>query len=379
MRRLLPLLAVCLALASCGPGAAEAQPVSSPPAAAASAQEEEAPKLDVSREKPADAMEKAAKACADLTAAMNVPPDNPFYPLTWEQTKTIMDRIAALGAPVTANGHDMMNYGQVEAFAEAVAQGKDAMTGIFIVSENGLTLCTLAQNGGTQMIQHTESNFPCQAVREDALEETTGIRLEGGYLVYGDPEAQSCGGYRVTPLGEENRRACRRYVEPVFQSAGGLMRADWDGDNLSGLDPQYAFETLYALDTGTALENAGYPQNASNFTYAVPGAEVRRILTRYLPVGEEWVRSLPGYDTAGDVYHWGCFAGGGYSPTPEVTDIRQNGDGTTTLAVNAVSVWSFGQVNDGQSELTLEIAADGSFRYLSHKAAEPPGQPAEIP
>lgn len=364
MKKGIALLLACVLMSACAPQQAPPAPVQerlpqTPPAPVYA-------QVDVSAEPPKSAMEKAAGACEDLIAALPLSPDSPYCPLDREQMEALLDRVAQTGAPVRAEGYDLRNYEQVVSFARAVEKGENAQTGIFTVSENGLRLDTLAQNEGRQMRLTTTAYFPCRQVSEGPLTETTGITLEaGGYLMYGDPAMEgSCGGFRVLPLGEDKRQACRKYVSPVFGSAGKLTDVDWDAENLSGLDMQFAFETLYRLDTGNILDSAGYPQSSRNFTYAIPAAEVERILTKYLPVTADQIRGY-GYDPALEVYHWGSFAGGGYAPVPEVAELHENGE-KLILSVNAVAV-EFGESCGGQCILTVQRNPDGSFRYLSNR------------
>lgn len=366
MKKRIVLLSMCVLMSACASRQAQ-----EPPAPVREALPETPPapvyaQVDVSAEAPESAMEKAAGACEDLIAALPIPADSPYCPLTREQLEALLDRVAETGAPVRAEGYDLRNYEQVVSFAQAVEKGHNAQTGIFTVSENGLRLDTLAQNEGRQMFLTTASYFPCTQASQGTLTETTGIALEpGGYLMYGDPALEgTCGGYRVLPLGDEKREACRRYVTPVFGSAGKLTDVDWDAQNLRGLNMQFAFETLYRLDTGKILDDAGYPQSSRNFTYSVPAAEVERIMTKYLPVTADQLREY-GYDPSQAVYHWGSFAGGGYAPTPEVVEIQEN-DGKLIITVNAVGV-EFGESCSGQCILTIQWNPDGSFRYLSNR------------
>lgn len=370
------LAALCLLLSACGPrGISDA-----PHPATASANEPASPgeealkvndfEIDVAGEAPEQAMRKAVDACADFITGLNIPEGTSYYPLTREQTEAFLNCIAKTGAPVVAYGFDMRNYEPVEAFAAKVQAGEDAQTGVFQVSENGLTLLILAKNRGQQMYQRLNSYFPCTEIQDGGLEKTKGMELqENGYFLYGElgPENEGwCDGFRVLPLGEERREACRTYVEPIFYSAGKLMKTDWSEGDLSGLQMNFAFESLYHLETGVELYDAGFPQNDQNFTYSIPAEEVERVLTAYLPVTVEQIRKDPNYDGAQGVYHWGCFAGGGYAPSPEVAEIRENNDGTITLLVNSVSV-EFGEACTGQAELTVELKKDGSFRYISNR------------
>lgn len=374
MKGLTALLLALVLLAGCQRQYAPAASDPPPPSEASQTPPEPA-QASVSSLPPQEAMEQAAAACADLTASIDAGAG--YYPLNSKQTEMLMERVASLGFPVTARGFDMKNYEQVLAFGEAVKAGNAARTGIFEVSDNGLSLTTLAQDGQRQTYQLTVSYFPLTETGGDEPVEITGIGLRNGYLMYGEyavPESalmQPCGGFRVEPLGPEKREACRRYVEPVFHSAGRLMSADWDESDLSGLELQYAFETLYQLDTGVTLYDAGFPQNSQTFAYTIPAEIVERVMTKYLPVTAENLRLSRGYDAAQTAYHWGCFAGGGYAPVPEVTEIRENEDGTVTLRVSGTSV-EFGQEQSSACALTIAKTEADGFRYVSNRVLPDP-------
>ena len=79
------------------------------------------------------------------------------------------------------------------------------------------------------------------------------------------------------------------------------------------------------------------------------------------------------FDEEKQTYEWarlGCF---NYALTyfgtsfPEVTDIRENGDGTITLTVDAVCSMILCDDAVITHELTVQFAEDGSFQYLGNK------------
>ena len=93
----------------------------------------------------------------------------------------------------------------------------------------------------------------------------------------------------------------------------------------------------------------------------------------YLPVTAEEIESYAVFDEEKQTYMWerlGCF---NYAPTyfgtsfPEVTDIRENKDGTLTLTVDAVCSMILCDDAVITHELTVKFAEDGSFRYLGNK------------
>ena len=93
----------------------------------------------------------------------------------------------------------------------------------------------------------------------------------------------------------------------------------------------------------------------------------------YLPITKEMIREYAVFDEENQTYVWeglGCL---NYVPTffgtslPEVTDVKENEDGTITLTVEAVCDTVV--CNDAviTHELTMKFADDGSFQYLGNK------------
>lgn len=337
-------------------------------AAVSSAPEKAAPAIDVAHMPSKEAMQAAIAACGSLLDSLPDAGADAFYMLSREQFALFLDRIEQAGAPVVVSGEDLRGYEQIEAFCEAVKAGEDVQTGVFTVSENGFTLLTLAQNKGRQMTCVTSSAFPGKEIIEGPLAETSGITLtDNGYLLYGKvgEDGRGGAGFRVLPLGEENRAAYRTYVQPIFGCAGKLTDVSWSEADMAGLDLPYVLEALYPMEEKVALSDAGYPLNSQVFTYAVPQQDVERIMMKYLPVTQEQLRGTRGYDAAAGVYRWGCSDRGGSTVTGEVTGIRENADGSKTLTVNRVDL-AAGLTKAGEFVLTVMENEDGTFRYLSN-------------
>lgn len=64
------------------------------------------------------------------------------------------------------------------------------------------------------------------------------LMTEKGYLLHGNNEQSSgkiraVSGLRVEPLGEENRRLCQEYIDPLSSyAATAVLSTDWDSTNL---------------------------------------------------------------------------------------------------------------------------------------------------
>ena len=92
-------------------------------------------------------------------------------------------------------------------------------------------------------------------------------------------------------------------------------------------------------------------------------------MTVYFPVSAEQLRETCGYDKAGKSYPYELAVGSQYAPFGEVTDYRENEDGTITLCVDGV--WpDYGTDRAYANEIVVRPFADGTFCYLSNSVEQ---------
>ena len=148
-------------------------------------------------------------------------------------------------------------------------------------------------------------------------------------------------------------------------------------------EKEYAENTDREADTDRQIEK-GYdlPIDARQRAEAeedckemmgLPKGEFERLIMEYLPVTAEEIQDYAAFDKEKQTYAWvrlGCF---NYAPTyfgtsfPEVTDIRENEDGTVTLTVDAVCSMILCDDAVITHELTVRFSEDGGFQYLGNK------------
>lgn len=171
---------------------------------------------------------------------------------------------------------------------------------------------------------------------------------------------------RVKPIIEENREMSEKCVLGLAYQGNNLLCSDWDIDHVENLDYNGMYEYLYAMKYQERFPSENYPDG-------IPKDEFERLIMEYLPVTAEEIESYAVFDEEKQTYIWerlGCF---NYAPTyfgtsfPEVTDIRENKDGTVTLTVDAVCSMILCDDAVITHELTVKFAEDGSFRYLGNK------------
>ncbi len=148
-------------------------------------------------------------------------------------------------------------------------------------------------------------------------------------------------------------------------------------------EKEYAENTDREADTDRQIEK-GYdlPIDARQRAEAeedckemmgLPKGEFERLIMEYLPVTAEEIQDYAAFDKEKQTYAWvrlGCF---NYAPAyfgtsfPEVTDIKENKDGTVTLTVDAVCSMVLCDDAVITHELTVRFSEDGGFQYLGNK------------
>ena len=171
---------------------------------------------------------------------------------------------------------------------------------------------------------------------------------------------------RVKPITEENREMSEKCVLGLAYHGNNLLCSDWDTDHMENLDYNGMYEYLYAMKYQEKFPSEDYPDG-------IPKDEFESLIMEYLPITAAEIQGYAVFDEEKQTYEWarlGCF---NYALTyfgtsfPEVTDIRENGDGTITLTVDAVCSMILCDDAVITHELTVQFAEDGSFQYLGNK------------
>ena len=171
---------------------------------------------------------------------------------------------------------------------------------------------------------------------------------------------------RVKPMTEEQRELSEKCVQGIGYQGNNLLCSDWDVNHLDKLDYNAIFEFLYAMKYNKNFNPEYYPDG-------IPKQEFESLIVEYLPITVEEIREYAAFDEKNQTYLYAGLGCVSYAPTyfgtslPEVTDIKENADGTVTLTVDAVCDMVI--CNDAviTHELTVKLEKDGSFRYLGNK------------
>lgn len=171
---------------------------------------------------------------------------------------------------------------------------------------------------------------------------------------------------RVQPISDEHRELSEKYVLGLGYQGNNILCSNWDTKQLEKLDYNGMYEYLYRMKYQKQFEYENYPNG-------IPKEEFESLIMEYLPVTAEQIREYAVFDEENQTYVWvrlGCF---NYAPTffgtsvPEVTDVKENEDGTITLTVDAVCEMILCDEAVITHEVKIRVAEDGSFQYLGNK------------
>ena len=301
--------------------------------------------------------------------------------ITDEVIDQMVEKLKATGCPVTITEiySNMENYTKLEDFLNAAAAGRggsavvyeihsDGGTGRYKYSYDGKDMYVLsakaAWNDDKPVITYisytrikewkfTDKGYFCYELCVPEYPEVTEI-VDGSCMV------------RVKPITEENREISEKCVLGLAYQGNNLLCSDWDADHMEHLDYNGMYEYLYAMKYQEQFPSGDYPDG-------IPKDEFERLIMEYLPVTAEEIQDYAAFDKEKQKYTWvrlGCF---NYAPTyfgtsfPEVTDIRENEDGTVTLTVDAVCSMVLCDDAVITHELTVRFSEDGGFQYLGNK------------
>lgn len=170
---------------------------------------------------------------------------------------------------------------------------------------------------------------------------------------------------RVTPMEARLREISERVLRPVAYQGNNLFCSDWNEERMENIDYNGLFEYFYALKYGETL-------NPEDYLGGIPAAEFEEIMTAYLPVTPEQLRSYAVYDEETQSYRWNRLGGGSRTPKgfslaiPEVVRMEEQADGTWLLTVDAVCE-PLGNDRVITHELTVQLTEDGGVKYLKNR------------
>lgn len=299
-----------------------------------------------------------------------------------EALRELTERIGETGSPVRSNRvySNMENYENMEKFLSDSAAGvngkilvyeihSDGSIGRYQYSFDGENMHVLAANfmrdsEGTPVMayishtrlaewRYTEKGWFAYKLCVPEYPEVTEV-VDGSCLI------------RIKPITEENREMSEKYVFGLGYRGNNLLCSDWDEDHLEALDYNGAYEYLYAMKY-----REEFP--AEDYQTGIPKEEFEHLIMEYLPVTAEEIRSYAAFDGERQTYVWKGLAYSNHisawfeTSVPEVTEVKENDDGTVTLRVDAVCSMVLCDDAVITHELTVRLLADGGFQYLGNR------------
>lgn len=274
---------------------------------------------------------------------------------------------------------DMENYEIVENFLNECMEGKTGFLVVYkIHDDGGIARLKFSFDGKDMYVLNTRGKW-----NEDKTEmpftsytrTNTWKYTQKGWFCYElcvpqPPEVTeivngSCI-IRVKPMTEKNRELSEKCVKGLGYQGNNILCSNWDENHVQDLDYNGVYEYLYAIEYNEKF-------NPDKYTNGIPKDEFENLIMKYLPVTKKQIQMYAVFDEKNQTYKWvqlGCY---NYAPSsfgvslPEVTEIKENEDGTVTLTVDAICDMVLCSDAVITHELTVKFDENGNFRYLGNK------------
>lgn len=321
-----------------------------------------------------------------------------YEDLVWEDQKPdmalILKRLEIAGYPAVdmAGDHAFVNPELVRTFdADRQAGTAQSLDFLRVCLDGGLLftrffcqegawycqLVRVAWEKGTAVVSYS-LQYPLLELRV----------TEKDYLIFtcdipDNTAASSHDGYiepttmvRLTPLEEDCRRCGALYLEPIGYNYHNLFTTTWTGADMEAVCLNDLYLSLYKAEQGAFISyfNNPYPTEEDSGISHVSREDFETLLMQYTCLDRERIRAWAGYDRETDSYPVcieGPHDGLAKIPVPEVVDVQRNEDGSLRLTVDALLV-SRATDRAFTHIVTIQPAADGSYRVLANELLEDP-------
>lgn len=302
--------------------------------------------------------------------------------LSEETILEIQNRAKETGYPITTSVtySNMVNYEMVDSFFEKCVNGENGSVIIYDVHNDGgigrmkfiydgTDMYVVSARGvwtGNNKIgmgyisytrlkewRYTEKGWFCYELCVPEPPEVSEI-VDGSCMI------------RVKPMTDEQREMSNKCVRGLAYQGSNILCSNWDLDHMEKLDYNGMFEYLYGMKYGEKFNSEDYPNG-------IPKEEFESLIMEYFPITAEKINEYAAFDKENQTYMWIRLGCGNYDPSffgtslPEVTNVKENEDGTVTLTVDAVCDMVICDDAVITHELTVRFAEDGSFQYLGNE------------
>ncbi len=272
---------------------------------------------------------------------------------------------AGLSAVDIGNQINMTNWERIDEFC---SQGEDGEVTVYVINDDGsYTQYDLLLTEGNlhvkmQVCSGGNESVVTYSQEYDAVHWNY---TDKGYLFFGaEHPAGDFGPWletaiRVKPMDAKLRSMTQNYLNVLGYEDNNLFIENWNETSFTDLELYDIYEVL----TGNIT--------AENET--IPADEFESVITRYLDIASDEIRSMTDYDFNQDVYFFSSRTAEAKGstpdmPYPEVVSVTNNDDGTIMLLVEAV--WP--KYKDDRAYVhEVTVRPDGaSFKYVSNRIVE---------
>jgi len=284
---------------------------------------------------------------------------------TEEQRIEAAELLGRAGFTSVTEDRNMENPEKLEEFYSAYERKQNALETVVRVNKDGLLgiITFVYRNGSLQTyyvgVRWREGGIP--ELNDTSVSDVEEINLtEKGYFIYAykiKVEHAALRQYwRVKPLSDELRKLTETYVSGLSYVNYNMLVKNWDAGNVEEILRPGLFDDLYRMYTGESFQ----PENGR-----IPAETFEKIMTAYLPVSIEQLRTAYEYEEAGGSYLYERVSPKAHPPFGEAVDYWENPDGTLTLIVDGL--WpDYNSDCAFTNQITVRPFSDGTFRYLSN-------------
>lgn len=175
---------------------------------------------------------------------------------------------------------------------------------------------------------------------------------------------------RLIPPDRSLYDLTRKYILPVGYQATNLFLCDWNENDFGDVSFNDVFEYLYQLKENALLYAEDFPQHDDPYYSMVPADMFEEAVLSYFDISRQELRERAMYDSQTQSYPWREEGTSEFLYFPfmdmEVTQYRDNPDGTITLTVNVSSPELKTDDLFGH-EVTVRPLENGGFQYVANR------------
>lgn len=291
----------------------------------------------------------------------------------------ITDRLGEAGftAVDMKNQLNMRNSEQAEKFAAEVKRKEASeLTILAVLDDGGFIRYDLRTKSGKVKVISTPLSWHDGRPKEGRAEKYTAADwkyTDSGYLFFKQRRSPDFDGLtvytalRVRPLDEKYRKLNRKYILPAGYGPHNMFTSDWSEDDFKELSFNDLYETLYQMKYG---QQSSCEVTSTGKNYDLPEKDFEGVLQAFFKIDSKTLRRKTKYSAETKTYHYrtrGIYESPVTAdlPFPEVTDYKENKDGTVMLTVNAV--WPEKNSDRAFShKVVIRPLSGNSFQYVSN-------------